>query len=50
MHSFVTEKESQAATTLEEIRHNWSRQEVEALFALPFNDLLFEAQTMHQVF
>ena len=48
MHSFVTEKESQAATTLEEIRHNWSRQEVEALFALPFNDLLFEAQTMHR--
>jgi len=48
MHSFVTEKESQAGTTLEEIRHNWSRQEVEALFALPFNDLLFEAQTMHR--
>ena len=48
MHSFVTEKESQAGTTLEEIRHNWSLQEVEALFALPFNDLLFEAQTMHR--
>ena len=48
MPSFATEKEPQAATTLEKIRHNWSRQEVEALFALPFNDLLFEAQTMHR--
>ena len=31
-----------------EIRHDWSRQEVEALFALPFNDLLFQAQTVHR--
>tara|TARA_R110001592_G_scaffold363393_1_gene687269 strand:+ start:115881 stop:116960 length:1080 start_codon:yes stop_codon:yes gene_type:complete len=31
-----------------EIRHDWSRREVEALFALPFNDLLFQAQTVHR--
>ncbi|NCF17695.1 MAG: biotin synthase BioB [Haliea sp.] len=31
-----------------DIRHNWSREEVEALFALPFNDLLFQAQTIHR--
>jgi len=32
----------------DEIRHNWTRPEVEALFALPFNDLLFAAQTVHR--
>ena len=31
-----------------DIRHDWTRQEVEALFALPFNDLLFQAQTLHR--
>jgi biotin synthase len=30
------------------IRHDWSREEVEHLFALPFNDLLFQAQTVHR--
>ncbi|WP_448099164.1 biotin synthase BioB [Luteibacter yeojuensis] len=30
------------------IRHDWSREEVESLFALPFNDLLFTAQTVHR--
>ncbi len=30
------------------VRHNWTRSEVEALFALPFNDLLFQAQTVHR--
>ncbi len=29
-------------------RHNWTRTEVDALFALPFNDLLFAAQTIHR--
>lgn len=33
------------------LRHNWQRQEIEALFALPMNDLLFQAHTIHrQVF
>ena len=31
-----------------EIRHDWTRPEVEALFALPFNDLLFRAQSIHR--
>lgn len=30
------------------VRHDWQRQEVAALFALPFNDLLFQAQTAHR--
>ena len=31
-----------------EIRHDWTVAEVEALFALPFNDLVFRAQTVHR--
>src|SRR5579863_1364150 len=31
-----------------DIRHNWSRDEVLALFALPFPDLLYQAQTLHR--
>lgn len=33
-----------------EIRSNWRIKEVEALFALPFNDLIFRAQTIHRRF
>jgi len=29
-------------------RHDWSIKEVEALFALPFSDLMFQAQTIHR--
>ncbi|MDB5910370.1 MAG: bioB [Massilia sp.] len=29
-------------------RHDWTLAEVEALFALPFNDLLFQAATVHR--
>lgn len=31
-----------------EIRHNWSMEQVKTLFALPFNDLLFQAQSIHR--
>ena len=31
-----------------DIRHDWSVAEAEALFALPFNDLMFRAQTIHR--
>ncbi|WP_029888445.1 biotin synthase BioB [Polycyclovorans algicola] len=30
------------------LRHDWTRQEVQALFDLPFNDLLFQAHTLHR--
>jgi len=30
------------------LRHDWMRDEVSALFALPFNDLLFQAHTIHR--
>ena len=29
-------------------RHDWSREEVLSLFARPFNDLLFDAQSLHR--
>lgn len=30
------------------VRHDWTAEEVEALFELPFNDLLFKAATVHR--
>ncbi|MFT5502693.1 MAG: biotin synthase [Gammaproteobacteria bacterium] len=30
------------------IRHNWSLTEIKALFSMPFNDLVFQAQTIHR--
>ena len=30
------------------LRHDWSASEVEALFALPFNDLLYRAHSVHR--
>lgn len=30
------------------VRHDWTNAEIEALFALPFNDLLFQAQGVHR--
>ena len=32
------------------LRHDWTRDEVGVLFALPFNDLLFEAQRVHRMY
>jgi biotin synthase len=31
-----------------DIRNDWTRTEVRALFALPFNELIFRAQTLHR--
>ena len=30
------------------IRHDWIVEEVNALFEMPFNDLMFQAQTIHR--
>ena len=30
------------------VRHDWSLEEIRALFALPFNDLVYRAQTIHR--
>ncbi|MEW6449540.1 MAG: biotin synthase BioB [Pseudomonadota bacterium] len=31
------------------VRHDWTREEIRALFALPFPDLIFEAQRVHRL-
>jgi biotin synthase len=36
------------AARTERVRMDWTRDEIAALFDLPFNDLLFEAQTVHR--
>jgi biotin synthase len=33
-----------------DIRHDWTRGEVRALFALPFNELIFRAQSLHRTY
>ncbi len=37
-------------STSTNLRHDWSLQEIEALLQKPFNDLLFEAHTLHRQF
>jgi biotin synthase len=37
------------ADTIGPIRHDWTRAEVHGLFALPFPELMFRAQTVHRV-
>ncbi|MAY13760.1 MAG: biotin synthase BioB [Oceanospirillaceae bacterium] len=39
---------SLSAEKAQDIRHNWTVDEAQALLSLPFNDLLFRAQTMHR--
>src|ERR1700721_2644470 len=36
------------SNTLESIRHDWDRSEAEALYELPFADLMFQAQGIHR--
>lgn len=36
------------STPAQTLRHNWSKEEVSQLFALPFNDLLFQAHSLHR--
>ncbi len=35
-------------STMSELRYDWQREEVQALFDLPFSELLFQAQTAHR--
>lgn len=39
-----------SASSNEKIRHDWTVEEVKALYKKPFSDLMFEAQTMHHEF
>ncbi|MDD2770433.1 MAG: biotin synthase BioB [Methylococcus sp.] len=42
----VTTKEDRVSDPV--LRHDWTQGEVDALFALPFNALLYQAQTVHR--
>jgi len=33
---------------MSELRNDWSKEEISALFELPFNDLIFQAQSIHR--
>ncbi|MFK8048526.1 MAG: biotin synthase BioB [Halioglobus sp.] len=39
---------SQTIPSQAEVRQDWTRGQIEALYALPFNDLLFQAHTLHR--
>jgi len=38
------------ASDLGVVRNNWSSEEVQTLFDMPFNDLMFKAQTVHRMY
>jgi len=44
----MTEPRSGAETLDDGLRHDWATDEIVGLFELPFNDLLFQAQTVHR--
>src|SRR3989440_1960700 len=47
--SLATEPRLRAILELGAIRHDWTREEVRALFALPFPELMFEAARVHRL-
>ena len=41
---------SSTYTLAQAIRHDWTRAEIQALFDLPFSDLMFQAQSVHRTY
>ena len=46
----VADAVANMSQTSSPVRHDWTVAEIEALFEMPFNDLLFRAQTVHRAF
>lgn len=46
--SAIIDKIENIDPKLGKVRHNWSTEEISALYDMPFNDLLFEAQKIHR--
>jgi biotin synthase len=46
----MTFAETTRSTALNIVRYDWRRDEIRALFALPFPELLFQAQQIHRVY
>jgi len=49
LDSFASPAASGAFQALGSVRHDWTREEIRALFALPFPELIFQAQTVHRI-
>jgi biotin synthase len=48
VHSAIAAATASSAASGQAIRHDWTRAEAQAVHDLPFNDLLFEAQSVHR--
>ncbi|HBF97715.1 MAG TPA: biotin synthase, partial [Alphaproteobacteria bacterium] len=48
MPETTTAPNSVSAASDSALRHDWTREDIAALFDLPFNDLIFRAQTAHR--
>ncbi len=46
--TWMSTMQNQHHTLRHALRHDWTAEEVRSLFALPFNELLFRAQTVHR--
>ncbi len=46
--SLTAEADAPVRSAAAELRHDWTRAEVRALFELPFPDLMFRAQSVHR--
>ena len=44
----ATASPAQSSASDVAVRHDWKRSEIDALFALPFNDLIFQAAALHR--
>ncbi|MDX3899497.1 MAG: biotin synthase BioB [Sphingobium sp.] len=44
----ITDSQTETRREGDDPRTDWTREEIAALFNLPFNDLMFEAQTVHR--
>jgi biotin synthase len=49
MDNVTARAEASRVPTLDVVRHDWTRQEVRALFDLPFPELMFKAQRTHRI-
>ena len=44
----MSQQANSLSNSSDQCRHNWTHDEVKALFDLPFNDLMFKAQLIHR--
>ena len=47
-HNDISQPKPLTDSMQHDIRHDWTLEEVNALYNMPFNDLMFKAQTVHR--